>query len=437
MVENIEEYLNNFFKGTKNPSLHAMRYFMNEYNNFEQNMKFIHIAGTNGKGSCTEMITNILINAGYKVGKFLSPHLIEYNERISINNVNISDEDLKKIIEELEPKIYKYQEKNNVNITLFELETTIALLYFYRNNVDFVVLETGLGGLYDCTNIITKPIISIITSIGYDHMHILGNTLEEIAKQKAGIIKKDSNTIIFESSKEIENVFIQTCKEKNNKLCIVKSEDIQNYRYDKNYQYFDYKNLKNIAVNLKGICQIHNSAICIESINLLNKLGYKVEENSLRKGLSTVIHRGRMETIHENPLIVYDGGHNEEAIKNLKVTIDMYYKNLNKIYVISILKRKDYCKILELLMEDEEDTFILTSGNSIERYTSGEGLYEVAKMYKKEKQKIYIKTLEEAIEYIFNNKEKNTVSFVVGSFYVYGDVIKLIDNWGQAFLYHF
>lgn len=301
-------------------------------------------------------------------------------------------------------------------------------MYFYRNNVDSVVLETGLGGLYDCTNIITKPIISIITSIGYDHMHILGNTLEEIAKQKAGIIKKDSNTIIFESSKEIENVFIQTCKEKNNKLCIAKSEDIQNYRYDKNYQYFDYKNLNDIAVNLKGICQIHNSAICIESINLLNKLGYKVEENSLRKGLSTVIHRGRMENIHENPLIVYDGGHNEEAIKNLKITINMYYKNLNKIYVISILKRKDYPKILELLMEDEEAIFILTSGNSIERYTSGEELYEVAKMYKKEKQKIYIKTLEEAIRYIFNNKEKNTISFIVGSFYVYGDVIKLIDN---------
>ena len=181
MIENVEEYLNNFFKGAKNPSLHAMQYFMKEYDNFEKDMKFIHIAGTNGKGSCTEMITNILVKQGYKVGKFISPHLIKYNERISINNVNISDEDLRKLVEELEPKINRYNKENNIDVTLFELETTMALLYFYRNNVDFVVLETGLGGLYDCTNVITKPLVSIITSIGYDHMHILGNTLPEIA----------------------------------------------------------------------------------------------------------------------------------------------------------------------------------------------------------------------------------------------------------------
>lgn len=214
MIENVEEYLNNFFKGAKNPSLHAMQYFMKEYDNFEKDMKFIHIAGTNGKGSCTEMITNILVKQGYKVGKFISPHLIKYNERISINNVNISDEDLRKLVEELEPKINRYNKENNIDVTLFELETTMALLYFYRNNVDFVVLETGLGGLYDCTNVITKPLVSIITSIGYDHIQILGNTLTEIAAQKAGIIKENSNTVIFENNKEVDEVFINACKEK-------------------------------------------------------------------------------------------------------------------------------------------------------------------------------------------------------------------------------
>ena len=204
MMKNVEEYLNNFFKGTKNPSLYAMKFFMREYNNFEKEMKFIHIAGTNGKGSCTEMISNILVKQGYKVGKFLSPHLIKYNERISINGKNISDEELISLINELEPKIKKYNKLNNIDITLFELETIMGLLYFYRNNVDFVVLETGLGGLYDCTNIITKPLVSIITSIGYDHVQILGNSLEEIAIQKAGIIKENSNTIIFENNKEVK-----------------------------------------------------------------------------------------------------------------------------------------------------------------------------------------------------------------------------------------
>lgn len=428
MIENIQEYLDNFFKGNKEPSLHAMQYFMKEYDNFERNMKFIHIAGTNGKGSCTEMLTNILLKEGYKVGKFLSPHLIEYNERISINNVNISNEDLRNLIEELEPKIEKYQKENKTSITLFELETTIALLYFYRNNVDFVVLETGLGGKYDCTNIITKPLLSIITSIGYDHIQILGNTLEEIATQKAGIIKENSNTVIFENNKEINQIFIDTCVRKNNKLSIIRKEEIKNFHYDKNYQYFDYKELKNIAVNLKGICQIQNSAICIESINILNKLGYKIKEESIRKGLSTVVHKGRMEEISKKPLIIYDGGHNEQAIRNLKTTINMYYKEENKIFIISILKRKDYSKMLELLMEEENATFLLTSGNSEERYTSGEELYKVAKKFKKEGQNIAVKSLESAIEYVLDNALTDSVTFVVGSFYVYGDVVQKINK---------
>ena len=131
------------------------------------------------------MISNILVKQGYKVGKFISPHLVRYNERISINGTEITDEEMSELIEELKPKIEKYNDNKKVNITLFELETTMALLYFYRKKVDYVVLETGLGGLYDCTNVITKPLVSVITSIGYDHMHILGNTLEEIAYQKA------------------------------------------------------------------------------------------------------------------------------------------------------------------------------------------------------------------------------------------------------------
>ena len=203
----VNEYLKNFYKGTKNPSLNAMKYFMDIYDNFEKQMKFIHIAGTNGKGSCTEIISNILIKQGYRVGKFLSPHLIRYNERISINGKEISDEEMLELIEELNPLIDRYNEKEEVNITLFELETTMALLYFYRNNVDFVVLETGLGGMYDCTNVITKPLVSVITSIGYDHMHILGNTLPEIAYQKAGIIKENSNTVIFEHEPDVDSFF--------------------------------------------------------------------------------------------------------------------------------------------------------------------------------------------------------------------------------------
>ena len=131
---NIEEYLNNFYRGTKNPSLKAMQYFMDYFNNFEKEMKFIHIAGTNGKGSCTEIISNILAQQGFKVGKFLSPHLIKYNERISINGKEITNEEMSNLIEELQPVIKKYNEMEEIKITLFELETIMGLLYFYRKN---------------------------------------------------------------------------------------------------------------------------------------------------------------------------------------------------------------------------------------------------------------------------------------------------------------
>lgn len=427
----VEEYLNNFFKGTKNPSLEAMKYFIDEYDNFQKEMKFIHIAGTNGKGSCSETISNILINQGYKVGKFISPHLIEYNERISINGENISNQELSDIIEELKPKIEKYKKIKNKEITLFELETTIGLLYFYRKNVDFVVLETGLGGLYDCTNIITNPLISIITSIGYDHMHILGSTLSEIAYQKAGIIKENSNTIFFEQSEKVNNIIIKTCKEKNNNLYLIKKKEIKNFKYDRDFQYFDYKSFKNIPVKLKGPKQINNAIICIKCIEILNKLGYKVTEENIRKGIKTVIHKGRMEKINLKPLIIFDGAHNEPAIQNLKQTIEMYYKNENKTYIISILKTKDYKKILQLLLEDEKGTFILTSGNDEEKYTSKKKLYEEAIKYKKEDTKIQIKTLEKAINEAKMKEDENHITFIVGSFYIYGDTIKIIKNKTQ------
>lgn len=423
---NTEEYFNNFYKGMKKPTLDAMKYFIKEYNNFEKNMKFIHIAGTNGKGSCTEIISNILIKEGYKVGKFLSPHLIKYNERISINGVEISDEEIINLIEELKPKMDVYSKENNIQVTLFELLTIMALLYFYRNNVDFVVLETGLGGLYDCTNVITKPLVSIITSIGYDHMHILGDTLQKIAYQKAGIIKQNSDTVIFKQTEEIDNVFIKECKIKNNKLHIINEKDILNYRYDENMQYFDLKNIKNLSINLKGKVQIKNASMCLEAINIIKENGYKISDKSIKEGLSSVVHKGRMEILNKNPLIIYDGAHNEPAINNLLQMVEMYYKKYKRVYVISILERKDYEKMIKLLAKDKESIFILTSGNDEEKYASSEKLYNIAIKYK-EKDKIFMMELENAIEELFKNYE-NTANFIVGSFYIYGTVVNKIQK---------
>ena len=423
----IEQYLSNFFKGTKNPTLKAMEYFMEEFGHPEKELKIIHIAGTNGKGSCTEMITNILINAGYKVGKFISPHLIKYNERISINNKNITDEQMKKLIERIQPKIDKYNNTNNSKITLFELETTMALLYFYENNCDFIVLETGLGGLYDCTNIV-HPIVSIITSIGYDHMHILGNTLVEIAKQKAGIIKEKSETVFaLSDEQEVNEELKQTCKKRNNKLHIVDKKDIKNYSYNQEFQKFDYKNYKDITINLKGEKQLLNSSICIECMEILKDNEFNISNEAIYKGLKTVVHKGRFETIHKKPLMIFDGAHNKPAIENFIKSKEMYYKNQNKVYIISILKTKDYKMILKELLKDEKSVFIFTDGNDKEIYNTKEELLKTAKEYTNNKN-MYIKDLEDAIDFV-QEKHINDVIFFVGSFYIYGTVIEKLKEY--------
>ena len=423
----IENFLSNYYiADKKNIYLNALNFLMEEFDHPESKLKAIHIAGTNGKGSVTEMITNVLINEGYTVGKFISPHLIHYNERISVNNKNISYAEMEDLINKINPVIEKYNSTNDIPISLYELLTTIAFLYYEQKNCDFVVLETGLGGLYDGTNIIKQPLVSVITSIGYDHMHLLGNTLPEIAYQKAGIIKPNSHTVIFESQPDVEDVFINECKRKNNILHIVKKSDISNYSFNDNYQYFDFKELKDIPVNLKGKVQIQNASLCIETINILNELGYNVDKDSIKEGLKTVVHKGRMEQLKNNPLIIFDGAHNEPAINNLKDMVKMYYSKMQRVYIISILRRKDYNSMLKSIAQDKEAIFVLTSGNSPRRFASSDELYECMEQYI-EKEKIYKKDLNTAIEDALNSDD-NTANFVIGSFYTYGTVVDIIES---------
>lgn len=421
----IEKYFSKFSNRTNNPSLKAMEFFMNEFGHPEENLKVIHITGTNGKGSITEMITKVLVNSGYTVGKYMSPHLVEYNEIISINNKNISNTEMEELINKINPKIEEYNSKNETKVTLFELETTMAFLYFEEKKCDFVVLETGLGGMYDCTNI-CKPIISIISNIGYDHMNILGNTLQEIATEKAGIIKENSNTIFVSQEDEINKIIYDTCRAKNNDLHMVLDNDITNYSYDKDYQKFDYRGFKNVLVNLKGYKQCINASIVLECIQILSKMGYKIQDKDIRDALKTVVHKARFETISKKPLIIYDGAHNEPAIKNLKNTINMYHKKDKKVYIISILNTKDYNTILKLLCDNQDAIYIFTNGNDSSRYVEKEELLKVARTYLKVSD-MYALNLEQAIEEV-KSKYEDYTTFVIGSFYVYGDVLKLCNK---------
>lgn len=354
---NIEEYLQRFDAVTKDPTLDAMKFFMKEFGNPHKKTKFIHIAGTNGKGSVCEMINNILINAGYRVGKYISPHLVKYNERITVNNVEITDKEISDILEKIADKVKIYNKEHETPVKEFEVVTTLALIYFAEKECDFVVLETGMGGTYDCTNI-ADGMISIITEIGLDHVDILGKTIEEIAENKAGIIKQSNDTVMCYQEQVID-IIKEECKNKNNTLHIVNQEDIKSYSFNEDYQEIDYKEYKNVKINLKGKCQIYNAAIAIEAMSILNQKGYTVRKEDIEKGLSTVVHKARFETLSDSPKIIFDGGHNEDAINNLTNTINMYYPEKQKVYILSLLKTKDYKTVVKILTRDKKRNIFL------------------------------------------------------------------------------
>ncbi len=417
---NVQAYIQNLLAGksqvkNKNQSVEKMKIIMEKLGNPQNELKYIHVTGTNGKGSVIEMLNNILINANLKVGKFISPHLVSYRERISINGQYIKDEEIQEIFEEVQPII----EKENIELNFFEFFTLIAILYFCKQKVDIVLMEVGFGGLYDSTNII-YPMISVITSIGYDHMKVLGNTLEDIAKQKAGIIKENSETVYMEQKPNIDDIIKITCKAKQNILHMVKQSEIKNQRFENNREIFDYKQYHNIEVNLKGKKQMQNAALVLECCDILNPKGYHLTEEDIKNGLKTVIHKGRFEVICQSPTMIFDGGHNEQAIENLKETIDLYYKNAKKIFVISVLKSKDYHKIIEDIL-DKDNVYIFTNGNDENLYTDKHLMYEYAKR-RNDKAEMYEMELEKAIQ--FCKEKTDYVSFIIGSFYIYDDTKK-------------
>lgn len=426
----INEYLKRFDKFTKDPTLEAMYFLLEKFDNPQNKVKIIHVAGTNGKGSVCEMLNRILVDLKYTVGKFISPQLIKFNETITVNDKEISDDEVSKILEKLSIYIDEYNLNHEIKVKWFEVITSVALIYFAQKKCDFVILETGLGGTTDCTNVVNS-MISIIVSVGLDHVDILGNNIVDIAKHKAGIIKNNSDVIYLrrENDKEVLDVIENKCKSTNSKLHLVTKEDCLDYKYDGNLQYFTYKNLKDIPVNLKGKKQIYNSTICLKAVEILREKGYKIENTIIINSLKNVIHRARFEKLLDNPEIIYDGAHNKPAIENLIETIDQYYLDKEKIFIVSILGTKDYKTIVKKLVQKyNNDEFYFTDGVSDRKFIDSSELMKVAK----ENNENGIYNSGELVKTINNVTKKyrnsNKIIFIIGSFYIYKEVVDTIDK---------
>jgi len=309
----------------------------------QKKQTFIHIAGTNGKGSVASFVSQVLIQAGYKTGLFTSPFLQKFNERIKINNQDISDEDLSRVTTTVKETL----EATDLEPTEFELVTSIALQYFYEQQCDIVVLEVGLGGRLDSTNVIENPILSIITLIGLDHQAYLGSTLREIAYEKAGIIKHNGEVLVYPQDAEAESVIEHQANEQNASVTKADFSRLENKESDLDGHKFSYKDVENMRISLVGEHQLKNAALAIEAVRILNEKEFQITDEALRMGLGHTRWPGRFEVLQKDPPVIIDGAHNIDGIRALVNNIKSHFKHKRVIAIIGLLQDKDYAGIID------------------------------------------------------------------------------------------
>jgi len=396
----------------------------------QNKIKLIHIAGTNGKGSTTAMISKILMGNKYKVGMYTSPFLEEFEERMQINGVNIPKEKLAELMDELKIAVDKVIEEGYNHPTEFEIITCLMFLYFYKEEVDFGVIEVGLGGRLDSTNVIT-PILSIITSVSYDHTNLLGNTLSEIAREKAGIIKENIPVVVFPQDKEVLKVIEEKCDELNAPLHIVdanNSELIEILQEEKPYQKVRIETLNNeynIKLPLLGEHQIVNLAVAINGIEVLEKYNQvKISKEILEETLEGVTWNGRLEVMRKSPLLVIDGAHNIQGIIKLKENIEKYFKYKNIYLILGILADKDVEEMIKVITPMAKEVYAVTP-NSIRAELAEDLKKEVLKY---NKNCIAFEDYEDALNKALETACKDDIIVISGSLYMVGGMRTIIKK---------
>lgn len=421
-------YIENSMRFGCRPGLERTSRLLELLGNPHKKTKLIHIAGTNGKGSTTAIISNILKHAGYRVGTYTSPHLNKMTERMVINGEQISEEHFVKYANMVIDKM-KYMEENNMEVpTQFEMLTAMAFLYFEEMKVDAAVIEVGLGGMYDATNVIDS-ILSVITSISYDHTDILGDTIEKIATEKAGIIKDNTTVVLYpQLFKEAEKIIEAKCIEKNAKLVKVDVEQGRLIKFDILAQSFDYSygeiRLAGLKVPLLGDHQIKNSTVAVTAAIELSKLGFNIKEEHIRRGLETVVWPCRLSVVSKEPFIIIDGAHNEDGANSLKSAIIKYLSDKNIILVIGMLGDKNYSYAVQELAPLAHK--IIASEPISPRALKAEQMAEVIRKYNTnaEAEADIIKAIEKAKK----SADKNSVILICGSLYLAGSAYEYLTK---------
>lgn len=343
------------WRGSK-PGLERISGMMEQLGNVQEDLKFIHIAGTNGKGSVSAMLSSVLTAAGYRTGLFISPYIMRFNERMQVNGMPISDEELAEIITEVQPVAESMAERP----TEFEIITAAAFLWFARQKCDIVVLETGLGGRLDATNLISKNVCAVITNLGMDHTEYLGNTLGEIAGEKCGILKPGCPVVAYRSAPEAMKVIRARAKELE---CPVRTADfgkIKALSADLQGQTFQYKQFPELTVHLLGAHQLKNAAVALETISVLRKAGWEIPDEAVAQGMDATRWPGRFEVLQDNPLVIVDGAHNPQGVESLIAAVKEYLPGQHIVCVTGVLADKDWKPMMDRLKTVVSDFVAVT-----------------------------------------------------------------------------
>ncbi|QZY56240.1 bifunctional folylpolyglutamate synthase/dihydrofolate synthase [Crassaminicella profunda] len=396
--------------------------------NPHEKLKVIHVAGTNGKGSTSSFIASVLKGAGYKVGLYTSPYLEEFTERIRVNGKNIPKEDLGEVTGFVKEKVEKMVSRGMNHPTEFEIVTAIGFEYFKRQKVDFLVLEVGLGGRFDASNVVKNPLVSVITPIDFDHTDYLGDTLGKIAYEKAGIIKENGFVVSFPQQIEAMKVIEEVCSKKNGKLIKAPIDSIEILKQDDWGQSFCVKygneKIENITISMLGEHQIQNATVALTALYILEKEhGVMISRNALYEGFKENIWPGRLEIMQRNPLVLIDGAHNPQGMRALSKVLKKLFYDKNIILGIGILGDKDASMLDEIVPFAKK--MVLTQPNN-PRAMSVENLEEILKKYKKTIVKK--ENIKEAVQEALSLADSEDVVVFAGSLYMIGEVRTILKN---------
>lgn len=336
--------------------LERMERLMALLGNPEKDLKFIHVAGTNGKGSVCAMLSSVLASAGYTVGLYTSPHLISYEERFQINGQQIMPTELAQLADRLAPCVEAMEDQP----TEFELLTAMALVWFAQKNCDIVILEVGLGGRLDATNVIPAPEAAVIMNIGLEHTDILGHTLGEIAGEKAGIIKEGCTVVAYPGEPEVEQVYRLVCARKHARLRMVSFAEIAIRDADIHGQRFRWNDLDDLQIGLLGRHQVYNAAVALETLTLLRERGWNISRQAVRQGLAAARWPARLEVLRHDPVFLLDGAHNPQCAQALADGLRALLPGRRFVFLAGVLADKDYPAVMNTMLPLAQEFICLT-----------------------------------------------------------------------------